>query len=480
MMRGKVALLATLIVAVAAPAEPVAAVPAAPLLTSPDDGATLDSFGPTLTWSNPGGATQYQIQVTPANNDGPGIDLYAGVIGNSYSVQPAPRWYGLLPDMTYAWRVRVSDAATAAPLTDASWGPWAERTFRTPKVASDTIAPATPATGDVVLSRTPTLQWTDSRRDVFYYEVQLSKDREFVTDPRTATAAVYWELRHGGLTDPLRSYAVPPGAPLEDNITYHWRVRPRVQGDGQPLPWSATSSFQTNTTAAGPLVRVERISHGLTAPDGQTCTIEGAGNSFPSTPTLTGLHLAIKHTGAGTIVRNWYWNNRPYLVFTTAIESGQTCLTGSFGPPGGGPDAGIPIAPGDYRLEIWHAGVRGALTEFGITPAKELAIGPVTLGTKLEDTRSCRLSGTGTSFPRAVKTLWSRFNFVGSGSFSANIWRGSTSIARLPTVELSPAVSFGCIDDFPYTPPEGFMAGAHRFDVLIDGRVVQSVPFTIS
>ena len=31
--------------------------------------------------------------------------------------------------------------------------------------------------------------------------------------------------------------------PLEAGEIYYWRVRPRIQGDGDPLPWSATYVF---------------------------------------------------------------------------------------------------------------------------------------------------------------------------------------------------------------------------------------------
>src|SRR5438552_12825427 len=77
------------------------AISAAPTLTGPENGALLPDFGPTLSWGNPGGATQTHIQVLPANNDGPGIDVHVGCICISYNIPPPPQWYGLLPDMTY-------------------------------------------------------------------------------------------------------------------------------------------------------------------------------------------------------------------------------------------------------------------------------------------------------------------------------------------------------------------------------------------
>ena len=35
------------------------------------------------------------------------------------------------------------------------------------------------------------------------------------------------------------SYVVPEAYPLEAGEFYYWRVRPRIQGDGDPLPWSS-------------------------------------------------------------------------------------------------------------------------------------------------------------------------------------------------------------------------------------------------
>ncbi len=217
----------------------------APTLTGPPDGAVLTSFSPSLTWRNPTGATQVHVQVIPANNDGPGVDLHMGTAASSLEIPAPPAWYGLLPDMTYTWRVRVSDAPSFIDPSHASWSPWAQRRFKTPQVTSSGIAAVAPSSGATNVSLTPTLQWANSRSGLYYYEVQLSRDPAFETDPGKATAAVYWVLLHGGVTKPANSFSLPAGTSLEPATTYHWRVRPRVQGDGRPVAWSASFSFTT-------------------------------------------------------------------------------------------------------------------------------------------------------------------------------------------------------------------------------------------
>ena len=89
-------------------------------------------------------------------------------------------------------------------------------------------------------SLTPTLTWENTDNAVFYYEVQVSRDKDFA-----GSAPLYYELRHGGVTVPANSYLVPTGFPLEAATTYYWRVRPRVQGDGKPVDWPAARTFKT-------------------------------------------------------------------------------------------------------------------------------------------------------------------------------------------------------------------------------------------
>lgn len=213
-----------------------------PNLTAPNDAQLLLSFSATVSWTPPLGTTQFHLQVVPFNNDGPGVDLIRNADA-SFTLPAPPEWYGLLPDMTYFWRVRTTTVTTVP--TEKDWTAWSGRTFRTPKVSPTKISPIEPADRSTVTSLTPTLTWADSNSEVFYYEVQVSKDDGFVTDRAAASAAVYWALIHGGVTVPLNSYKIPSAFPLEAGITYYWRVRPRVQGDSMPIPWSQKWGFVT-------------------------------------------------------------------------------------------------------------------------------------------------------------------------------------------------------------------------------------------
>ncbi len=217
-----------------------------PVLRQPPMG-DASSMGPLLQWTQPPETTWFQVQVIPFNEDGPGINL---VIGDSAQVRAAqyqvmaPNFgsadpnYVLLPDMTYVWRVRTSTVLTNP--TEADWSAWAASSFRTPPASSSTITRVAPRLFGEVSTLTPTLTWANSNPVVFYYEVQVSRDFEFGPN-----AFLYSEYVHGGASTPANSYVVPEAFPLEAGAIYYWRVRPRIQGDGDPLPWSRTNVFQT-------------------------------------------------------------------------------------------------------------------------------------------------------------------------------------------------------------------------------------------
>lgn len=220
-----------------APQEPAAE---APNVQGSSTVTTLTTFGTTLSWETPAGTTQYHLQVIPANNDGPGINIIRSGEA-SFTVQPPVLGEGpyiMLPGMSYSWRVRTSDAASSLGENDPTWGVWTTGAFRTPVPSSAGISPLSPAPGSRVPAGGVRLQWENAARDIFYYELQVSPDARFGEDG--ARASVWHNLIHGGVASPENSWETPM---LQRGATYFWRVRPRVQGDGEPVAWSQTWSF---------------------------------------------------------------------------------------------------------------------------------------------------------------------------------------------------------------------------------------------
>lgn len=227
----------------------------APKILEAYAGRTLDSLANRIKFQPLPGAKWAHWQVVPALHDGPGVNL---LIGDSTMIQkgqfdvPAPVFgqgsYIMLPGQGYTERLRLSDKDNPDINRDEDWSGWAVDTFRTPAPTSEGISLVNP-NGFEIDNTTPTLTWNDTRQDNFYYEVQLSADPNFNTDPKTATKVVYWNLVHGGVSNPLRSWTVPSSFPLELGETYYYKVRPRVQGDGKPVEWSTIASFKTSADA---------------------------------------------------------------------------------------------------------------------------------------------------------------------------------------------------------------------------------------
>lgn len=222
----------------------------APVLLAPANCAVLSGFQTSLTWTNPAGATQFELRILPFGSDGPGADVIGNVqgTGGSFNVLAPPAWYFLLPDMAYTWTVRTNNLDVFIGPDDPRWGPWSPAfTFRTPKVSPETVRAVAPQDGAAADSLTPVLQWSDGNPASWYYEIQVSADPDFGPN-----GFLYWELRHGGVTQPPNSYAIPSAYPLLSGQVYYWRVRTRVQGDGTALAWPPASSFRTPANQAQP------------------------------------------------------------------------------------------------------------------------------------------------------------------------------------------------------------------------------------
>lgn len=225
----------------------------APRGDCPANSAQLQGLGTTLGWANPTGTAQVHLKITPLNDDGPDINLILGSPAMRYRA-PAPVFgagpYVILPGATYNWRVRATTSSNPqiSP-TDPSWGMWSDsRSFTTRKPDAQTIQLLSPIDGQNTSDSTPTLRWGNTAKDEFYYEVQLSRDSDFDTDPSTATTAVYWNLAHGGKSTPANSWTVPDASALTPG-TYYWRVRQRLQataaGRVEPgIEWSPSQRFE--------------------------------------------------------------------------------------------------------------------------------------------------------------------------------------------------------------------------------------------
>ncbi len=218
--------------------------PFAPQLLSPASGTNLTTLGTTINWSGVASATQYHLQIVPFQGDGPAINLIRGP--QTSFTAPAPLLgqgpYVMLPGMTYTWRVRASNSTVSLDENNTQWGPWsAGSSFRTRPPVVGGITAVTPPDGGTIAPANPVLRWANQDVEIFYYEVQLSADSRFgESGPRVPVAT---ELRHGALSTPVNSYAIPASFPLERGARYFWRVRPRVQGDGAPAAWSPVFSF---------------------------------------------------------------------------------------------------------------------------------------------------------------------------------------------------------------------------------------------
>lgn len=197
--------------------------------------------------------------------DGPAITMIYGdpkvmeqFISGTYVIK-APQIgvgnYVLLPDQLTKVEVWVATTDKEPKWESSDWNfhkAWPDLTlestlikryFRNPRADSTTISAATLANGEKTADSTPTLVWNNTRKDIFYYEIQVSGDPDFEMDPAKAKSFVYWNLIHGGESRPQNSYTIPDQAVLPPG-KYFWRVKPRGQGSAQPIAWSQVYQFE--------------------------------------------------------------------------------------------------------------------------------------------------------------------------------------------------------------------------------------------
>lgn len=228
------------------------------------NGQTVE-LGSTLRFKAPPEATWVELKVTPSPNaytkqpDGPDIHLVLASQGGEFKIPAPPGWFGMLPGMTYTWQVRWTDQlgeeVGKPPKLDqegGAWSPWTKDTFKTRDASLATLSMVGPEDNSVVDSLDAAVKWKNQDREIFYYEVQISKDPTFNTNSETATETVWWAIVHGGITHNSWSPSMA-GVQYDPNSTYYWRVRPRQQGDAIQLGWKGAKSF----TTVGPALKSE-------------------------------------------------------------------------------------------------------------------------------------------------------------------------------------------------------------------------------
>ena len=178
---------------------------AAPVLTSPANGAAGVAWAATLSWAASTGATSYDVYFGTASTP----PLAMNTAGTSYT--PVTLSAGTV----YYWRVAAKDAGGSN--TSATWS------FTTLVAGPGLTAPANGAVG---VSWAPTLTWTAS------------------------SGAISYDVKFGSSFPPplvtnITATSYSPGT-LTPGTTYYWQVVARNSGG---LGASATWSFTTQLTA---------------------------------------------------------------------------------------------------------------------------------------------------------------------------------------------------------------------------------------
>ena len=194
--------------------------PTAPILVSPEDGATKTSTKVTLVWKKSAGATEYQFQFSTKDNFPGGQTDSRTLSDTSVALD------GLSNNTTYYWQVGVSDGAKST-LWSATWS------FTTQSgvtvTAPTLVSPADRSTG---VPTKPTLVWKKVA-GATSYQIQYST-RDNFPGGQTQTVTV------SDTTVALDG--------LSGNTTYYWQVG--VSDGSRSTLWSSTWSFTTQGSTA--------------------------------------------------------------------------------------------------------------------------------------------------------------------------------------------------------------------------------------
>ncbi len=214
-------------------------VPSKPVLSSPQDGISVQSASPQLVWQAPSSRIyHYHIQVTSVDGLGPGISLVVGdqaLVQKNLYVLPANY---LIAGKEYKWRVRFSNSELATP-SEASFGGWSDEwTFRYSPITPNAPKLLSPQ-NSAVLNVYPDFVWENPASRIYHYHIQV----------------LPLDGSHDGIDVAIgdqvlvqkNSYKLPAGF-LQQNKEYKWRVRFSNANVPSPPessfgPWSEERKF---------------------------------------------------------------------------------------------------------------------------------------------------------------------------------------------------------------------------------------------
>jgi hypothetical protein len=183
----------------------------APLLTAPENGATLSFYDqPVFSWGTVSGAARYKLQIY-SSPGGWGSPLY-----NISTLAPSHQPSLKQANGTYYWRVVPVDPGNR------DGTPSSERSY----TLSYSTAPTLLEPSDFATPTfTPTFRWT-AVRGAQYYRLH------YTTDPSFSSGVTEISTRNTSYT---------PIFTLSNDVNYYWRVR--VHSNESVSNWSATRTF---------------------------------------------------------------------------------------------------------------------------------------------------------------------------------------------------------------------------------------------
>ena len=265
----------------------IAAVPAAPTLSSPTNGATGLATALTVSWNASTGAASYAVQVSAVSTFASTVSNQTGLVATSAAVG------GLANGATYYWRANATNGAGTS-----AWSSiWDFTTFSAP------VAPtlATPVNGATGQATSPTLSW-GTVTGAASYGVQVSTVSTFASTISSLTGLASTSTAVSGLLY---------------GATYYWRAN-ATNGAGTSV-WSSIWDFTTLAAPVAPTLvsPVNGATGQATSPTLSWGTVTGAASygvqvstvsTFASTiSSLTGLASTSTAVSGLSYGATYYW-----------------------------------------------------------------------------------------------------------------------------------------------------------------------------